>query len=155
MRLLDGPEGRPLRLALDDVSRAFADVRLDEKFEVCPHCFTPEDRSYLLRTALLDLTWSDIAFILGKAVTTLGSARDFGYFLPRVLEGFAVGIHYMPHVLPSKMLQSREAGWTAPQVVAVADFVNALEVIVYAMPEDDPKRDDCDEFVVALRNRIG
>jgi len=153
--LLDGPEGRPLRLALDDVYRAFASVRLDETFAVCPHCFTDDDRDYLLETALLDLTWSDIAFILGKAVTTLGSARDFGYFLPRILEGFALGVHYLPHVAPAKILRSHEAGWTAAQVAAVADFVNALEVIVYAMPDDDPERADCRDFVASLRNRLG
>ena len=153
-RLLDGPEGRPLRLALDDVYRAFAGVRLDASFAVCPHCFTDEDRAYLLETALLDLTWSDIAFILGKSITTLGSARDFGYFLPRVLEGFVLGVHYMPHVLPSKILRSHEAGWSAAQVGAVADFVNALEVIVYAMRDDDPEREECADFVASLRNRI-
>lgn len=153
-RLLDGPEGRPLRLALDDVYRAFASVRLDEAFAACPHCFTEEDRSYLMETALIELTWSDVGIVAGKAIAALGSARDFGYFLPRVLEGFAIGVHYMPRVLPSKMLQSCEAGWTPDQVAAVADFVNALEVIVYAMPEDDPRHRDCGEFVIALRNRI-
>jgi hypothetical protein len=154
-RLFDGVGGRPLRLALDDVYRAFASVRLDPTFEVCPHCFTDADRRYLIDTPLLDLTWSDIASILGKAVTTLGSARDFGYFLPRVLEGFALGVHYMPHVLTTKIRLSREAGWSAAQIAAVADFVNALEVIVYAMSGGDPKFDVCDEFVAALRNRIG
>lgn len=153
-RLLGGPEGRSLRLALDDVYRAFAGVRLDASFAVCPHCFTDDDRAYLLTTALLDLTWSDIAIIAGKAIATLGSPRDFGYFLPRVLEGFTIGVHYMPRVVPSKVLQSCEAGWIPDQVAAVADFVNALEVIVYAMPEDDPRHRDCGEFVGALRNRI-
>jgi len=154
-RLLDGPEGRPLRLALDDIYRTFASVRLDESFEVCPHCFTESDRTYLLSTPLSGLTWSDMALILRKAIATLGSARDFGYFLPRILEGFALGLHSMPQVLPSKLLRSREAGWTPSQVAAVADFVNALEVIAYAMPDDDPKRDRCDGLVAALRNRIG
>jgi len=155
-RLLDGPEGQPLRLALDDIYRAFVSVRLDhQSFAVCPHCFTEEDRVYLLETALPDLTWSDIAIIAGKAIATLGSARDFGYFLPRIVEGFAIGVHYMPRVLPSKMLQSCEAGWTPGQVAAVADFVNALEVIVYAMPEGDPRHRACDDFVASLRNRLG
>ena len=129
-------------------------MRLDESFAVCPHCFTDEDRAYVMDTALLDLTWSDIGIVAGKAIATLGSARDFGYFLPRVLEGFAIGVHYMPRVVPSKMLQSCEAGWTLDQVAAVADFVNALEVIVYAMPEDDPRHRDCADFVASLRNRI-
>lgn len=154
-RLFDGAEGQPLRLALDDVYRAFGTVRLDRAFEVCPHCFTEADRRYLIDTSLFELTWSDVAFILGKAVTTLGSARDFGYFLPRILEGFALGVHYMPHVLPTKIRLSREAGWSAPQIAAVADFVNALEVIVHAMRDDDPVFDDCSAFVTALRNRIG
>lgn len=153
-RLLDGPEGRPLQLALDDVYRAFAGVRLDESLAVCPHCFTDDDRDYLLGTALLDLTWSDVALILGKAITTLGSTRDFGFFLPRILEGFAIDVHYMPRALASKMLRSCEAGWTPAQVAAVADFVNALEVIAYAMPPDDPRRAECLDFVTSLRNRI-
>jgi len=154
-RLFDGADGRPLRLALDDIYRAFSTARLDASFAVCPHCFTPADRDYLLRTPLLELTWSDISIVLGKAIAGLGSARDFGYFLPRVVEGFAIGIHSMPGLLSSKILQSRAAGWNVAQVAAVADFVNALAVIVCAMPEGDRRRRGCDDVVTALRNRIG
>jgi hypothetical protein len=151
-RLLGGHDGQPLRIALDAVYRAFADVRLDDAFNACRHCFTESDLGYLRATPLGDLTWSDIAFILSKATTTLGSARDFGYFLPRLLEGLVIGIHYMPDVLAGKVLASRPA-WNETQVRAVAEFVTTLELVVHASPENR-LLEDCREFVKALRNRI-
>jgi hypothetical protein len=121
--LLQSDRGEDLVRAIDGLYNAFATCPLDDSFSCCPHCFTDADITYLRTTPLREFSDDDASFILGKAITTLGSARDFNHFLPRVLEAWTYHAHYMEHVIPEKLDSARQTGWTKPQEKAVNDFL--------------------------------
>jgi hypothetical protein len=109
---------------------AFENSELSNPLKYCGHCFTLEDARYLAETKVRELTLDDAAIILPSSISTLGTAADFNYFLPRILEALAYGAHYMQHVLPQKMAEGRAIGWTADQTSAVVRFLVAYVAAV-------------------------
>jgi len=124
--LFDSAGGRRLQEAIDRLYEAFQAVSLEEPFECCPHCFTEADRIYLERTPVRELTLADAAFILTKSTITLGNERDLNHFLPRILDAWTRGAHYMPELLPESLKIARAAGWASIHVREVSQFARAL-----------------------------
>lgn len=115
-----------LRASIEAVYSQFATARLSDPLRYCSHCFTDDDARYLAAKKPRELTFADIAFILPKSISTLGTAADFNYFLPRILEALAYGAHYMEHVLPKKLGEARMASWTTEQTSALVRFFVAF-----------------------------
>ncbi len=125
--------GVPLLAAIEELYAAFEVNRLTEPLRYCAHCFTENDARYITSTPLRELSLDDIAFILTKAVTTLGTAADFNYFLPRVLEVLAYEGHYMEHVIPQNLAHARATGWSERQLSAVVAFFKVHVAAINAM----------------------
>ena len=142
--LLDVAAGADLQAAIEQLYEAFADVALGIPVHCCPHCYTDADRTYLALTPRRSLTLSDSAYILTCSTTTIGTPRDLNYFLPRLLETWALGAHYMPEVMPSKLEVARDAGWTAPQLEAVLAFMRALLAAVHQLRDNSLWYEDLD-----------
>ncbi len=123
--LLRGACGPRLERAIDTLYRAFKHARIVEPLRYCRHCFTQADADYLRLTPLHDLPFRDVAFLLPKLITTLGTGEDVNYFLPRILEAFAHQAHYLKVALPSKLRHGRAAGWSDVQLAAVVEFFSA------------------------------
>lgn len=124
--LFDASPGDRLKRTVEALYFAFAGLSLDEALAYCPHCFTNSDVSYVRETRLRKLAFEEIAFILVKCPSTLGSARDLSYFLPRIFEAWANRALYMPEVIPDRIEVARGSGWTDAQLSAVVEFVGAL-----------------------------
>jgi len=124
--LFQSNRGEELRRAIAGLYAAFAGCRLGDDFACCPHCFTDADVFYLKDTPLPRLSDNDSSLILGKSITTLGSAKDFNYFLPRILEAWARHAHYMEHAIPKKLDLARQVGWSNTQEKAVSNFLRAF-----------------------------
>src|SRR5262245_41868691 len=52
----------------------------------CSHCLDRKDIGTLLAKSLRDLTTDDLAPYASSVFLTVGSVRDYKYFLPRILE---------------------------------------------------------------------
>ena len=132
---LDGAHGAALRAALDELYAAYADAALSSNFHGCPHCFVPSDIAYLRATPLRELTHGDLATIGWKLVTTLGSAADVSYFLPRLLEAIAENAAVNEEVLADRMLAIPTEHWAQRRIAAV-------RVVLQALLDDACTRDD-------------
>ena len=82
--LLDVPA--PIREALEALYRAFAEVPRPLHLVGCPCCSGRVDLARLAAAPLKDLAEEDLALYAAKAITTVGGATDFVYFVPRLLE---------------------------------------------------------------------
>jgi hypothetical protein len=125
-QLFETSAGTRLTAAVEGLYFAFRICRLDEDFSFCSHCFTVSDGMYLRTTPLRRISLDEAAFILTKCPGTLGCARDFNYFLPRIFEAWAHRAHYLAEVIPDRLEAAREEGWTPEQVAAVAEFMRAF-----------------------------
>lgn len=150
-RALKSPHGAALLAAIETLYGAFEGATLSLPLQYCPHCFTENDAHYLTSTELRTLTFSDIAFILPKAKTTLGVESDINYFLPRILEALAYQAHYMEHVIPDKIGIARSAGWSDAQVAAVVAFFTTYVSAVNEMKWNTSAVYDLDEMLPRLK----
>jgi hypothetical protein len=73
-------------LALDAVYEAFGRQQKPRRIDGCPCCTTEAQLCQLLAAPLRELDAGRLATYGRKAMTTIGSADDFRYFLPRLLE---------------------------------------------------------------------
>lgn len=96
---------------VEDVYRAFADVKHPPAIAGCPCCVDPDADCTLVTVPLRALTFDDLERYLWKAVTTWGSAADFCYFVPRILE---IVVLEQPAELELAVVlgKFRRAGWT-------------------------------------------
>jgi hypothetical protein len=117
--LLEGRHERGVRDALDRVKRAFSSARLSDAFTGCPHCFMQSDIEYVRFTPADSLTQDDLAVIGLSLVSTLGSAEDVPYFIPRLLEALAKGLPVDVEPLVDRFTQVPAALWTAERLEAL------------------------------------
>lgn len=72
--------------AIADLYAAFADAPRPRKIEGCTHCSIDSELRLLLAAPLEKVDIDVIARYAFKAMSTMGTAQDFLYFLPRVIE---------------------------------------------------------------------
>lgn len=96
----------------------------------CPCCVDDRHRAALMSAPLRALPAADLSRFAFKAMTTWGTAADYRYFLPRILElacddagrawpGFDI------ELVVSKMLCAGWTEWSAGQRAAVSDWLGA------------------------------
>jgi hypothetical protein len=98
--------------ALRGVEAAFADARLSEDFDACPHCYTDHDREYLRTVPPREMFNSDIGEIVFCLVSTIGSARDIAYFLPSMLRLQLSGVAIDDAILMKRIGAIPAEHWT-------------------------------------------
>jgi hypothetical protein len=72
--------------AIEQLYAAFADVPKPRAISGCPCCLDDKDIDTLLVTPLREISPSDLSPYAFSAFLTVGSAADYAYFLPRILE---------------------------------------------------------------------
>jgi len=77
---------RRVHSAIEAVYATFADVPRPTTVRGCPCCTTAVENCALLARPLRELSADDLDRYAWKAVTTMGTADDLTYFLPRLLE---------------------------------------------------------------------
>lgn len=128
------PYGERLKIAIERLYEAFGGLHLDPELRYCKDCFTAADIEYLASRPVRELTFADAALIQGKVTTTLGSGKDFNYFLPRIFDSMAHDGIYLENALPRALSEGRKAGWTPSQLESVVEFMRAFFMAINALP---------------------
>lgn len=93
-----------VRAAIDALYTAFQGVPRPTRVHACPCCVGPGVACALLARPLGELTEDELGRYAYKAVTTMGSASDLAYFLPRLLELLATdGLGADPEIVLGKL----------------------------------------------------
>ncbi len=127
-----------LQLTIDDVYRAFADVPKPQAIDGCPCCIERKGIEHLLATPLRKISPKELAPYASSAFLTVGSAEDYLYFLPRILEISATDESWYPDAeVTGRAIRSSAAdSWAVPRKGAVqrlfaAVIKNAIETGQY------------------------
>jgi|GEM_PF-6803310 hypothetical protein len=99
--------------ALRAVDEAFADARLDEGFDACPHCYTDHDRAYLRTVPPSEMLNSDIGQIAFCLTSTIGTAADIAYFVPAMVRAQLMGVALEDALVMRKLGRIPAKHWTA------------------------------------------
>jgi hypothetical protein len=78
--------GMSLETAIEDVYHAFADVEKPKRVEGCPCCMTADEYEALTAKSLRKLNSTELSEYAADVMLTMGTAEDYQYFLPRILE---------------------------------------------------------------------
>jgi hypothetical protein len=118
--------GLSLEEAAERLYDAFGDVPRPQRVEGCPHCTGPDEDLPLVGRPLRELSAQDLSRYAFKAMSTWGTAEDFRYFAPRVLDLTAAGAMAWPgfEVVCAKLSQAGLHTWT--QQPAVEEFLRAF-----------------------------
>jgi hypothetical protein len=84
--------------AIEQLYAAFADVPKPREISGCPHCLNRKDIDTLLATRLREIRPRDLSPYASSALLTVGSAADYAYFLPRILEIAATDDAWWPDI---------------------------------------------------------
>jgi hypothetical protein len=105
---------------------AFGDVPRPQRVEGCPHCVRRDEDLPLVSRQLRELSAEDLSRYTAKATSTWGTAADFRYFAPRVLDLTANGTMAWPgfEIVCGKLDQAGLRTWT--QQPAVEEFLRAF-----------------------------
>lgn len=118
----------PLRVAVKGVYDAFKDVRKPTAVEGCPCCINEKGISILLSKPLRDLSPDELTHYAQSVFLTVGTADDFFYFLPRILEILALNPDWWPNpeVITRALGNSGFYTWPTPKSEAVARYFDAI-----------------------------
>jgi hypothetical protein len=112
----------------DALYGAFAGVARPAAIEGCPCCHPPEEGEALLRSPLRTLDAEALGEYAFYAMATMGTAEDFRYLAPRVLELVASGrlqSTFIENVL-GKLTAAGWTSWSAPEQAAVGDVLDGF-----------------------------
>ena len=118
-----------LDAAIENLYTAFADVRRPQTSEGCPCCWSSEETRSLLRGRLLSDVPVDLLRVYAwSAMLTIGSAADYLYFLPRILDLIArendEGIDV--DVVARAIHATEPHTWTANKRQALEEYLSAV-----------------------------
>ncbi|MBX7495663.1 hypothetical protein K3172_07300 [Qipengyuania sp. 6B39] len=129
---------------IEDAYRAFRDVERPVSLERSPYRRGDENDTVL--RVILDLPLRDITDHLigpysGWAMTTVGTGRDYQYFLPRILQLALEDPTWIGVEPPLLAWRIRESGWsdfsTEKREAVLAVFTHAMARGVSAPPDED------------------
>ncbi|WGM41030.1 hypothetical protein AMEJIAPC_03978 [Caulobacter sp. NIBR1757] len=113
---------RALALAIGQAYAAFADVGAPRRLDAPPHRKPEELLQRLTGAPLAELSEDQLGPYAGWAMTTVGDARAYQHFLPRILE-LATGpnshMGFDPPVLAGKLVYGEWSGWRRDRREAV------------------------------------
>ena len=138
-----------LRVSIDEVYAAFADVRKPDDIVVCPCCMEPTEVKVLLSKKLKELTPDELSKYGSKVFNTVGDIPDFLYFLPRLLEIVVTNPDWWPNpeVLLPKLKKAGFLDWPERRCAAVRNF---LEVAFYDVMTRASSEWEFDSWICAL-----
>src|SRR5580704_4130062 len=84
--------------AIEQLYAAFADVPKPREISGCPCCLDDKDVDTLLATPRREIRPRDLSSYASSAFLTVGSAADYAYFLPRILEISATDDTWWPEI---------------------------------------------------------
>ncbi len=119
---------RTLQQTVEGVYAAFRDVPRPRTIEGCPHCLERPGVNVLLKKPLRELMPEDLMSYVSSALLTLGTADDYCYFLPRILEllGDHANCWYEPEVVGRAIYDAGFETWREDRRHAVQQFFDAV-----------------------------
>jgi hypothetical protein len=115
-----------LQHAIDLLYRTFTHYRLQPHMDACPCCVhDDDDKRFLYRAELHELSADDLCTYAFKAMTTWGDGNDFRHFLPRLfeLQASATPIPIDNEILFGKLRYARWRTWPSVEQQAVQTFL--------------------------------
>ncbi len=126
-----------VRAALETLYVAFADAPRPRRLRGCPCCVSEAEACALLARPLRALLGDDLDRYAWKAVTTMGSADDLAYFVPRLLELLALDrLGADPEPVLAKLAYGYDE-WSEPRRHAVDGLFEAVLARELARPRGD------------------
>jgi hypothetical protein len=140
---------QPLRAAIEGIYDAFKDVPRPATVDGCPCCIGEKGISILLSKPLRDLSPDDLAHYAQSVFLTVGSAEDYFYFLPRILEILALepGWWPGPEVVARALLTSGFHTWPVLRSEAVSRYFDAIFI---ELLEKENSGYEIDSWICAL-----
>ncbi|MCP4635374.1 hypothetical protein [Sphingomonas sp. 3F27E9-B] len=130
-----------LRNAIEEAYRAFADVPAPQKLEASPLRDADATLRTLTASPLRRLGDEQIGPYSGWAMTTMGDARAYRHFLPRILELSVARAGWLgaePVIMADKLAMAGWRDWPADQQRTVLGFFHAAFMVSRARhPEED------------------
>jgi len=117
-----------LQAAIEDVYRAFGDIRRPAKVDGCPCCIDKNNVPILLSKPLRALSPDDLSHYAGSVFLTVGDLDDFLYFLPRILEILATDSGWWPdpEVVSRALHTAGFHSWPSHRREAVSKYFDAV-----------------------------
>ena len=132
------------------VYAAFASYSRPRDFPACQCCLSDEEKKLLLRRQLMELGADELSRYAASVFLTVGSAADFKYFLPRILD-LSVNEKFdwpVPEVVLGKL---RLADWDQWPVSERAAVINLLrEKFAWLLRDEISEGADIDQWVCAF-----
>jgi len=114
--------------SIETLYRVFVNYSAEDMFG-CPHCVTAEHIQRTQAKPLRELTGEDLSHYAFNAITTMGTEDNFRFFLPRLLELFALegGIgRYDAEPVIGKLPYTHWERWDRIEREAIMNFFHAL-----------------------------
>jgi hypothetical protein len=132
------------------VYEAFASYARPKDFPACQCCLSDEEKKLLLRRQLMELGADELSSYAADVFLTVGSAADFKYFLPRILE-LSVNEKFdwpVPEVVLGKLRLANWDHWPESERAAVINLLR--EKFVRLLQDETSDGSDIDEWVCAF-----
>ncbi|MHA6758897.1 hypothetical protein [Streptacidiphilus sp. PAMC 29251] len=113
---------------MEGLYEAFAGVAKPLGMQGCPCCITPEEIAELLRPPLRSMDAEQLDQYLRSAMHTVGTAEDFRYFAPRVLELVVSGDlkHLDIEIALGRLGAAGWTSWSEAERTAVGEVLDAF-----------------------------
>lgn len=113
---------------IEQLYRAFAVVPKPRHIDGCPCCIDRKEIAVLLKRSLRAIAPGELAAYASSAFLTVGSAADYVYFLPRILEVTATDPSWWPdpEVTGRAIRTADPRTWNASQRTALDDYLEAV-----------------------------
>ena len=108
--------------------QAFAQVAKPGQIDACPHCHSRAESAALLGPRLRELDADVLGRYATSAMHTVGTAEDYRYFAPRLLELVVTGQYHgwFTETVFDRLGAARWTAWPEPQRGAVAAVLDAF-----------------------------
>lgn len=116
-----------LRKAVCELYTTFGGFQRPKVLAFCTHCHSENEFRRILTISLHELAPEDLRGYLSSALTTVGDADDFRYFMPRALELLAESLD--PDDADSILGKLQYVGWSswpARQQLAITAYLDAV-----------------------------
>ncbi|MBN9061005.1 MAG: hypothetical protein J0H41_01045 [Rhizobiales bacterium] len=127
-----------IRAPLEDVYQTFANIAPPAQFDTSP-LRDASDYSDLLRVPLRTLSAEQLGAYGAQAITTVGSAQDYLYFLPRILELATVAptaLGLEPAIIAGKLTTAGWPIWAEARRLPVQEVFSAAARFSMAIHPD-------------------
>lgn len=115
--------------------------------EGCPHCLDRPGVDALLKKPLRELTPEDLKSYVSSALLTLGTADDYLYFLPRILEILSDQSWFEPEVVGRAIHSTGFTVWPEERRVIVLQF---FEEVFVGLLKHEQSGSEIDAWLCAL-----